>query len=269
MAARHGVSPLISFMLLLGVVLSLATGAYMFITDQQDRVNDAMYGARLETANITCDVNTVDWWVENTGKKDIQAIEGRLTVTHNGSTINQLSEPQFALTHDFTEAGGIDKIALTPSQPLESGSDYVFTLTAGDQQVIDRCTAGIDWYNVNWDYRRKVNIAGSMDANGWTTVQLNTSTLIKEGKLQPRCQDIRVTINGNVVNHSLPDANNCSTTPQTDITFKAPNPATASQTTYLYYGNLNTAVKNTTRNSAPASTPVSPLGPEERINLPG
>ena len=91
-------------------------------------------------------------------------------------------------------------------------------------------SASFAWWDSSWSYRRSISFDGT--GSGFTSyVFIDTKTLIEEGKIQPRCGDIRVIRNDiNLADYKVINCNSTSTV----VFFKV----VSTQEDYsLYYGN--------------------------------
>ena len=98
------------------------------------------------------------------------------------------------------------------------------------------------WWNNSWNYRQAISISnpsGSDLTDFQVSVNIGTSALIASSKMQPDCDDIRITdINSNVLPHWIEENNpGCNQLTNTKIWLKASSLPTSGTTIYIYYGN--------------------------------
>lgn len=256
---RTGVSPVLAFVLLTGLFVTMGASTYIYLQEQQILIEERTALDNLDTVNMSCGAQTIDWWLENTGNDRIDASTVDIAVYDDGGLNISLSRFSAPFNYDFQSPGSADKIVvLSPAgNPLKSGGAYTVELDVDGTKVRESCTAGGAWFDVNWDHRRPVIFQDSGAAREY--VELDTKTLIQNQKLQPDCDDLRV-VNGQQV---IPyEVQNCDA-PDTNITIE--NPGT-SNPTYLYYDNIRASNNETTLGS---TTTQATLLDEERNPLPG
>jgi hypothetical protein len=106
------------------------------------------------------------------------------------------------------------------------------------------------WWDDTWLYRKRVvfgNSGSAVSAERKVKIDVDTATLISDGKMQASCNDVRFTdVNGTLldffIDTATADCNNAST----DFYIKVPEVIAGNQTVYMYYGNpgANNARKN-------------------------
>ncbi|MBU5575423.1 MAG: DUF2341 domain-containing protein, partial [Candidatus Aenigmarchaeota archaeon] len=89
----------------------------------------------------------------------------------------------------------------------------------------------------NWNYRMPILISSIIEINDYQIlIQLNTQTLISQGKMRSDCGDIRITdLNDNLLNYWIEDGT-CNSQ-NTRIWVKVPKINFGETRIYLYYGN--------------------------------
>jgi hypothetical protein len=263
-----GVSPLISVVLLLSIVVARSGSAYVFLSGQQQRVEEGVEQAQLETVNISCNRQTVSWWIQNTAQYGVEQRQADIFFMENGQSNQSLYRPNELLPSSLTAGETIAEIFLTLSpDALKLGEEYRLELVTDETDVTSTCRVGAQWWDVNWDYRRHVAMDGStVDADDRTSIKINPQQLVREGKLQPHCQDLRIVIGTTPVSYNLSTSpENCVSATDLDVTFQVNNVATDRYHTYLYYG--NPAADNQSVSIA-SSAPQSAFGDEEHISRP-
>ncbi len=97
-----------------------------------------------------------------------------------------------------------------------------------------------EWFNDEWYYRQKIEIAnaGTAQTDFQVLITLDTAALYSANKIQSDCDDIRITdITGKLLPHWL-EPTTCNTA-STKIWTKVPSISTNGATIYVYYGNPN------------------------------
>lgn len=265
---EKGVSPLVASVLMLAIIISLVGSAAIFITDQQDEVNRNIKQPQLETINLTCTRQTVSWWIANTAKYGVQDRRAEIFFNEEGMPNRTLYRPNEVVPAPLTDGKSRAHLFLTLApEALKIGQDYHIELVTPNTDVSGTCTAGTQWWDVNWDYRRRVLLSSStVDTDDRTSVKIDPQQMIQDGKLQPHCQDLRVVIGNSAVPYNLSNApQNCASTGTLYVTLAVDDVATDKYRAYLYYG--NPAADNQSVQIS-GSTSQSPLGEEEQIGLP-
>lgn len=254
MIARSGVTPILSLVLMVSIILTLGGGAVVFLQSTQGDVVDTLDTGDFETVNVTCATDQITWWIENDGDRDVADPDATLIMVH-GERLNRTVP--LTLSEGFTRAGGTGPMEHTPDPSLELGEQYQLGLEFSDIQLSATCRAGGAWYDINWDYRRPLT---GIDGANPVDATLNTTKLIEAGKLRSDCNDIRVGQGTGFRDFNI-TAGECDDG-NTSIIIDT---ATTSPQIYVYYGNLQ-AERNTSSLTGPAQ--LADLGPEEQIRLP-
>lgn len=233
-----GISPLVTVVLLTGIVVVMAGTSYTFITNQQGYVENTAEKAQLKTINITCSKQTVSWWVENEAKYGVNDLTGEIFFNQDGIPNGTLFMQDFSVPSALATEHSSTEIFFTTPRPLELGQQYDIELDLTDSRVQGSCTAGDSWWNTNWDYRQRIKVDSSnIDSNDRTAITVDTKQLIRSGKLQPYCQDLRIVIGGQNIDHQFTTSpTNCTEGTMTAV-FDVDNPVAAENQAYLYYGN--------------------------------
>lgn len=262
-----GLSPLVTLVILIAMVVAMGGSAYWFLSDQQDIVQEGAQKARLETVNMSCSRQTVTWRIRNSAKYGVGDLRGEIFFVEDGVQNGTLFMQNQAIPSELGEGKTATAWTFTTPRPLKLGQTYNIELSISDNSVTGTCTAGDPWWNVNWDYRRRIKLQSSAISPGNdAATQLPTEELVADGKLQPRCQDLRIVVNRNDESYNLSTpAASCATTDLVNVTFTVDNPSIAEYTTYVYYGNPSADNQSI---SIENGAPMFPLGKEERIGLP-
>ena len=150
--------------------------------------------------------------------------------------------------NDGTTASGCDDKNHAFSAPgtytvrvtVSDGTDQnVATATVSVSESPLSCSAVFGDPSLSSCYRRTVTVKNntSSELNDYTVrVDLDTNTLIQQGKLQPDCNDLRFVLSdGTELNYWV---ENCGDT-NTHVWVKIPDiPASGERNVYLYYGNV-------------------------------
>lgn len=101
------------------------------------------------------------------------------------------------------------------------------------------------WWDETWLYRRAMEISNSNSENledFQVSFEIDTATLISDGKMQSNCEDLRVTDwHGNLLPHWIEEDNPGCNSANTKIWTKIPEIYEGNNATkiYVYYGNSN------------------------------
>lgn len=254
MIARSGVTPILSLILMVSIILALGGGAVIFLQSTQGDVVDTLNTDDFETVNVTCATDQLTWWIENDGDRDVADPDATLIMVH-GERLNRTVP--LTLSAGFTRAGGTGPMTHDFSPNLTLGEQYQLSLEFSDVQLTATCRAGGAWYDINWDYRRPLT---GIDGADLVNATLNTTALIREGKMRSDCADLRVGQGTGFRDFDI--TNGECDTGNTNITI---NTSSTTPQIYVYYGNLQ-AGSNESSLGGPG--PLAELGPEERIRLP-
>ncbi|MDY6778806.1 MAG: DUF2341 domain-containing protein, partial [Candidatus Nanohaloarchaea archaeon] len=230
---------------LTGLALSLAGAALTVITGQQDQITQLLLGSVKETAtveSVTCNGGTISFLINNTGEKVPDRPMQRVRVYQGG-------EPNYTLQVDRPDTAGryprpgearyLNVSTGALFQPRESYSIEVIYPDEGFSFETS-CRSGLDWWNLNWGYRRQIvvnNTAATQKEEAVGAVTLDTAALMDAGKLLPSCTDIRVVEHQSVVPYTV--ASGTCNTGSTTIYFNTSVAASSTEyDLYLYYGNI-------------------------------
>jgi hypothetical protein len=100
------------------------------------------------------------------------------------------------------------------------------------------------WYDDNWNYRVRytINNTGSSDSNKKILIEIDTESLISDGKMQEDCGDSGfVTINGLVLKYYIDEAGGACNTSSTNYWVLIPTIHQGETVIYHYYGNRTAA----------------------------
>jgi len=219
--------------LMILIVLFMAFGAYTFLSQGQERVRGETERVELETVNATCLPDSITWWVNNTGEYPVDSSTADLFV-YGGDGLNSTLSETGIPVEGFTRAYGSEKVKVSPSKDLGLGSKYSLELEAGNTRISTSCTAGSEWWDANWDYRRALDI--DVDSNTTVEMVLDAEKLIGEGKMRQDCEDIRAVNKGEVLPTDRYEVVECdpSGAARVEIEIQDTEPGQA----YVYYGNL-------------------------------
>lgn len=255
MTARRGVTPILSFVLMVSIIFILAGSAVVFLQGAQGDVTGGLQIQDFETVNVTCGTDQITWWINNQGDQDVPDPDATLILLH-GERLNRTVP--LTLSARFMDAGGTGPMTHDPAPNLTLGEQYQLSLEFGSIQLQATCRAGGAWYDINWDYRRPLT---GIDGADPVDAPLNTTELIQEGKMRSDCNDVRVGQGTSFRDFNI-TAGECDTG-NTSIII---NTSSTTPQIYVYYGNLQ-ADRNTSSLTGPAQ--LAELGPEEQIRLPG
>ncbi len=242
MADRIGVTPIITMILLTGMILGMGLLTYQFLQEQQDRVVRTTEQPVMETVNMSCDQAFISWWIRNNVQHGIDNAD--IFIRERGASTDTLVLRDVTPPPEIRSGQEISEFPLSLPNPLDRGTLYDITLETDRTSLESSCLVGESWWDYNWDYRRQVQLQpANIGADGATAIQLNASQLVSEQKLQPRCQDIRTVIGQQAVPHNVSAPGACASTEQINVTFDVPDYTTASGRTYVYYGNLQAGIE--------------------------
>lgn len=240
---RDGVTPIVTVLLLIGIVMGLAITTYYFLQEQQDLVLREGQQPLVSTVNTTCEDEFVSWWIQNDAQHGIDSADVFIQEREAHTNIVELRDRSMPAEIQRGEGTGEFGFHLD-GEELESGTQYDITLETDDISLDTSCTVGEEWWDSNWDYRRQIDLDTATLVSGDTAaIQLNTSQLVSEQNLQPRCQDIRTVIGDDPVPHNVSDPGACGDEEQVDVTFPVPDADAAEGSTYVYYGNLQSGIE--------------------------
>lgn len=127
-------------------------------------------------------------------------------------------------SHDFID---IDEHRRTVLKGLFGAT----ALTAGLPELSGKAAAQADWWNTDWEYRKKVTITEE-SGNELTDYPL-VFTFAHDGNARSNCDDIRVVQNGAVLPYSKKECAGSSVT----LAVKQDLPSSNTTSFYVYYGN--------------------------------
>lgn len=258
MDGRKGVSPIIATTVLVLVVLGMAVGAYTFVSQGQETVEEKTQRVELETINTTCLPDRLTWWVNNTGENAADTSIADIFVYDDeglNSTLSAVGVP----VSGFTRAFGSGRVEVTPSKRMALGERYSLELEVGNTGISSSCRAGGEWWDANWDYRRALELDTSSDVTAELVVDVDG--MVDEGKLREDCADFRGVKNREVIPYEVTFCN-----PDGTASVQMNLSGTEPGETYLYYGNLQAGSAEKPLVNEGIVNPD--LGPEERVNLP-
>jgi hypothetical protein len=97
------------------------------------------------------------------------------------------------------------------------------------------------WWDETWLYRRAIQISNdgsAIDEFRKIKIEIDTETIISNGKLQNDCADARFTDNkGNIIRYFIDSNNGDCNTSTTHFYFELPSIIAGDQVVYFYYGN--------------------------------
>lgn len=258
---RKALTPVLGAVLLILIVISLAGGAYTFLTGYQEEIFDDFDGSELATVNISCMPQHVEWWINNTGEERLEVDQANLFIYDADGVNTSLSATDVAVDAGFQNAGGGGGLTVEPGAKLGLGRSYQLELSLGDIELSGQCTVGSEWWDVEWGYRKVLKVEESGFEGGPATIELDTASLVEEGKMRSDCGDLRVVKQGEIV----PEVQYPADCESDEATLKANLGEVSSGEVYLYYGNLN-ADPRADHPFGGYPTDVE-LGPEEAVDL--
>jgi hypothetical protein len=100
--------------------------------------------------------------------------------------------------------------------------------------------SSLGWLDSGWEYRRSISISnsGANLTDEDVLVEIDTASLITEGKLQSDCDDLRFTDNDENTTLDYWIEDNCNST-NTKIWVRVPSIPNGGKTIYMYYGNTS------------------------------
>ncbi len=270
----RGVSPIIAEVLLVAVAIAASVAVYSFVTSTQSSFQStqassaASIGSVLLTLDsVTCsDNNLLTLAVRNEGTvtasglfslylKDpithdtVSALTFDANVPSSGITLIHArvpgvidckvpGHPKVIVELRAPSAAPATHLWFTGAAPFSSGSASSGSSSTPVASL--SCSVVFGDPSLSSCYRREVTVKNntSSDLNDYTVmVDLDTNTLIQQGKLQPDCNDIRFVLSdGTDLNYWV---ENCGDT-NTHVWVKIPEiPASGEVNVYLYYGDAS------------------------------
>lgn len=242
-SSRRGVTPIIAIVILVGIAVGMGFSTYAFVTSSQDLIFGPARQVQLETVNVTCETDSITWWIENTDQYPADT-PADLYISDADGLDTALTRTGLDITADFTDAYGAGSVTVTPGGTLTAGERYGLELAFGNGNVETSCIVGGGWWDRDWDYRRPVTVSsthGSALTDFPASVTLDTATLISNGKMGLACRDLRVVEDGEMVSYSIAGCDTASTTVRftTDVA-----PSATEEDVHVYYGNPAASGRN-------------------------
>ncbi|MCJ7450136.1 MAG: hypothetical protein MUP58_00125 [Candidatus Nanohaloarchaeota archaeon QJJ-9] len=263
-----GITPIIAVLILTGIVLSGALVAQQFVLDRQEDIKNHLEEAlrnNLEVERVYCNGKKLSFLLNNTGGYHIDEAGVDVYIYHGAEANYSMSRRGLTFEGGFQEPHSSGYFNVTINGLFLSDQVYSVELAGTDEQASLRksCRGGRRWWDINWDYRRQV-VVENQDSSGITdgiaSVELNTSSLIDEGRMNPDCSDLRVVEKEEVVDYSIDSCNSPSST----IKFRnSVSGYGRAFDTYIYYGNLRAEDESVSITDTTSSDLVTDLRYEE------
>jgi len=181
-------------------------------------------------------VNVVLWGYQM-NQVDLERVQEDVKIT--GVSSGNGFSPWFTAQNEYAvDAGSNVNGTYVDTQSID-GSGENFT----GSTVL---TGGLNWWNANYDYRRRVTITNNaalpLIANYSVSITIDTASLISSGKLMASGNDLRVVFDSGSSWVELDREVDGINTPSTQVWFETQTaiPVNASDNNYyLYYGNPN------------------------------
>lgn len=235
-----GITPIVTIVIMFTLVMALASGSIYFLTGQQDRITNRLSSAmdeQLEVNNVVCNDNKISFHFSNQGEARIGSGEVDMLVYREGKRDMNFSVRRIKPEGDYLKPGGEGFLNVSTDGVFRSGTLYKIELDfIGSRSKFSKlCRAGQEWWNLNWDYRRQIEVSGPPEVLEVTYTEVDTESIMQEGKLNSDCSDIRVVEDQKIITYNV---TNCGS-PNTKIYFETLNMGEGTDyDTYLYYGNL-------------------------------
>lgn len=235
-----GITPVVTTVLMLVLVIGLASGAVYFLNNQQEEITNRLSQAveeNLKVEDITCNGDMVRFYFSNEGDARIESGQADLLVYREGNIDGNFSSKRISPEGDFLSPGGEGFLKVNMDGNFTSGEIYNIEMDFLDSRskLSKLCRAGQDWWNLNWDYRRQVRVSGEEDPeDDLTSTEIDTDALIGQGKLQSDCSDLRVIEDVKISDYNI---TRCGET-DSRIYFYSEDLDGTEFDTYLYYGNI-------------------------------
>ncbi|MDY6789435.1 MAG: hypothetical protein SVV03_05750 [Candidatus Nanohaloarchaea archaeon] len=237
----RGVIPIVTVVLMIVIVTALAGSTIYFLQTRQESITTKLSQAldeQLEVENIHCNGHQLSVYFDNTGDTDIESGRADLIIYREGEVDGNFSTKRLALDGSYLDAGGEGYLNLSLEGIFRSGTLYTIELdlTGTRSKFRELCRGGSSWWDLEWDYRRQIQISGPGEASSAvTSVEINSSRLIGEGKLEKGCTNLRVVEGGRVSQYNVTDCDSSDTR----VYFVLRDLESGGGfDTYLYYGNL-------------------------------
>lgn len=245
---RKGVTPVVAVVLLIGVTVSAAGTAYLMIQNTQKASQEAFQNSIPISAK---NLQVESCWNGN--------VRTHISVRNSGEeaiNISKLDVIVNSLPKEESRVQRSDKI-VNPQETFEIsftpkvGKGARIELFGGGIRKTAACTylpANPDiWWNPDWSYRKPITIqeqSGNQLTNYQLKMDLNTKTLIDQGKMNSDCSDIRFASSGLKADYWIESGCNTVTT---DIWVEVPSIPSGGETELnMYYGNSGASSQSST-----------------------
>ncbi len=124
---KKGITPVITFVLIMSIIIGVAISSAFFVFNLQDRVLGELeegYGDQLNIVNQSCEGNDLKLFLENTYDEPIEPSYATINVFVGGQHEPTFSESEVEFTGEFLEAGGSDYFELELGGSFQDGVDY-------------------------------------------------------------------------------------------------------------------------------------------------
>jgi flagellin-like protein len=239
---RKGITPTLSVVILTMMVVSLAASTSVWLSSNRDDILGRITSTAaqdLEIEKITCNGNQVRLTVSNNGQRRYSINQMDLFVHYDGEIDPDLTRTKLTPQGKLPPPDQTGVLNITAGNIFQSDETYVLDMDFYGIQFDARtaCRAGLDWWNLNWNYRRHIVVenTGGTKNDAIASATFNSTGPIGDGKLNPDCSDIRAVEGKNVRDYTV---SGCGTT-TTTVKFETNVDASAIEyDTYLYYGNI-------------------------------
>lgn len=240
---RKGISPIITVMLLVLIMMGVATSVSVFVLNQQEQVAgrlSAGFGEQLNVVETVCNERNLTMRIKNTGDEQYDTGKAELLIREDGVVNDSLTEPDVTIKGDFQNARGTGYFNYTMDDFFRSGKEYEISLGLDTgKEISELCRGGYRWWDRDWLYRKNIminNTQGESFEDAILKVPIDTETPISQGKMRSDCMDIRVVEKTTEREHNV-EANTCNKG-ATNISFRANVSEGYQSDIYIYYGNL-------------------------------
>ncbi len=142
---RKGITPVITFVLILSIIMGVAITSAFFVFSLQDRVLGELekgYGDQLNIINQSCEGNDLKLFLENTHDEPMEPSYATINVFVGGQHEPVFSESEVEFTGEFLEAGGSDYFEVELGGSFQDGEDYRILIDFTADELSFLCRGG-------------------------------------------------------------------------------------------------------------------------------
>ncbi len=269
---EKGITPVITAVLMLVLVISLASGAIYFLNTQQEKITTRLSEAveeELEVESISCNGQDLSIYFSNEGNATIESGKAELLIYRGGRLDRNFSSRTVSLEGNYLKPGESGFLNVSMDGNFTSGTVYNVEMDILDSRTTfsNLCRAGQEWWDINWEYRRQIRVTGPNDGSIVTSVRLNTDSLMSQGKLQSNCDDLRIVKDQEALEESSYNVTDCGSSDARVYFIKGDSSQGTDFDTYIYYGNIRAEGITTTNSLTDVDREFSTeVGKEEKLD---